>query len=413
MDERVVITGLVAVTPVGNTWREFWSNLLEGKSGIDRITRFDTSSYEVKIAGEVKGFDPSTKIPPKEVRRMDRFTQFSIIASQEAVRDSGLDLAGEDMNRVGVLIGSGIGGIETWEREYRKLIEEGPHRVSPFLIPMMMMNSAAGQVSMHFGAKGPNFASASACASSAHTIGEAYRIIERGDADMMITGGAEATITPLAIAGFSNMKALSTRNSEPQRASRPFDRERDGFVMGEGAGICILESIEHARKRKAEIYGEIVGFGLTADAYHITAPSPGGEGAARAIRMALLQSGFNGEEVDYINAHGTSTPLNDKLETEAIKSVFNTHARKLAISSTKSMTGHLLGGAGAIEFIVAVLAVKEDKIPPTINYENPDPECDLDYVPNCARETCVRAALSNALGFGGHNVVLAVKKFTE
>lgn len=412
MKRRVVVTGLGAVTPVGLNWKEFWLGLLEGKNGIDRISRFDTSNFSVKIAGEVKGLDLSDRIPPKDLRRMDRFAQFAMIASMEAVEDSGLNLLQEDLNRVGVLIGSGIGGLETWEREYRKLMEGGPNRVSPFLIPMMMMNSASGLVSMRLGAKGPNFSTASACASSAHTIGEAYRIIERGDADVMITGGAEAPVTPLALAGFSNMKALSTRNSEPQKASRPFDRERDGFVMAEGSGICILEDLERAKKRRAEIYGEIVGFGLTADAYHITAPSPGGEGAARALKMALSQAELNGEGVDYINAHGTSTLLNDKLETEAIKTVFNTHAHKLAVSSTKSMTGHLLGGAGAIEFIVATLVVKEDKIPPTINYEHPDPECDLDYVPNSAREIKVEAALTNALGFGGHNVVLAVKKFS-
>ncbi len=412
MKRRVVVTGLGAVTPVGLNWKEFWSGLLEGKNGIGRISRFDTSNFSVKIAGEVKGLDPSDRIPPKDLRRMDRFAQFAMIASIEAVEDSGLNLLQEDLNRVGVLIGSGIGGLETWEREYRKLMEGGPNRVSPFLIPMMMMNSASGLVSMRLGAKGPNFSTASACASSAHTIGEAYRIIERGDADVMITGGAEAPVTPLALAGFSNMKALSTRNSEPQKASRPFDRERDGFVMAEGSGICILEDLERAKKRRAEIYGEIVGFGLTADAYHITAPSPGGEGAARALKMALSQAELNGEGVDYINAHGTSTLLNDKLETEAIKTVFNTHAHKLAVSSTKSMTGHLLGGAGAIEFIIATLVVKEDKIPPTINYEHPDPECDLDYVPNSAREIKVEVALTNALGFGGHNVVLAVKKFS-
>ena len=412
MKRRVVVTGLGAVTPVGLNWKEFWSGLLEGKNGIGRISRFDTSNFSVKIAGEVKGLDPSDRIPPKDLRRMDRFAQFAMIASIEAVEDSGLNLLQEDLNRVGVLIGSGIGGLETWEREYRKLMEGGPNRVSPFLIPMMMMNSASGLVSMRLGAKGPNFSTASACASSAHTIGEAYRIIERGDADVMITGGAEAPVTPLALAGFSNMKALSTRNSEPQKASRPFDRERDGFVMAEGSGICILEDLERSKKRRAEIYGEIVGFGLTADAYHITAPSPGGEGAARALKMALSQAKLNGEGVDYINAHGTSTLLNDKLETEAIKTVFNTHAHKLAVSSTKSMTGHLMGGAGAIEFIIATLVVKEDKIPPTINYEHPDPECDLDYVPNSAREIKVEAALTNALGFGGHNVVLAVKKFS-
>ncbi|MCH7759907.1 beta-ketoacyl-ACP synthase II [candidate division TA06 bacterium] len=412
MKRRVVVTGLGAVTPVGLNWKEFWSGLLEGKNGIDRISRFDTSNFSVKIAGEVKGLDLSDRIPPKDLRRMDRFAQFAMIASIEAVEDSGLNLLQEDLNRVGVLIGSGIGGLETWEREYRKLMEGGPNRVSPFLIPMMMMNSASGLVSMRLGAKGPNFSTASACASSAHTIGEAYRIIERGDADVMITGGAEAPVTPLALAGFSNMKALSTRNSEPQKASRPFDRERDGFVMAEGSGICILEDLERSKKRRAEIYGEIVGFGLTADAYHITAPSPGGEGAARALKMALSQAELNGEGVDYINAHGTSTLLNDKLETEAIKTVFNTHAHKLAVSSTKSMTGHLMGGAGAIEFIVVTLAVKKDKIPPTINYEHPDPECDLDYVPNSAREIKVEAALTNALGFGGHNVVLAVKKFS-
>jgi 3-oxoacyl-[acyl-carrier-protein] synthase II len=410
---RVVVTGVGTVTPVGNNHREFWGSLIEGRSGIGQITQFDASGFDVRIAGEVKNFDASPYLDAKEIRKTDRFVQFGIAAAMMAFGDAALDMTRIDATRIGVYVGSGIGGIETFERQHRILLEKGPSRVSPFFIPMMILNMASGQISMALGAKGPNFASVSACASGAHAIGEAFRAIQRGDCDVMLTGGAEATITTMSVAGFASMRALSERNDEPERASRPFDAGRDGFVMGEGAGIVVLESLEHALARGARIYCEMAGYGSTADAYHITQPAPEGEGAARAMAMSIRDAQVAPEEVTYINAHGTSTPLNDKFETLAIKTVFGTHARELAVSSTKSMTGHLLGAAGGIECVVCTLAIKESTIPPTINYETPDPECDLDYVPNTARKTRVRAAISNSLGFGGHNVALLMKEYNS
>jgi 3-oxoacyl-[acyl-carrier-protein] synthase II len=408
---RVVVTGVGAVTPVGNNHREFWGSLIEGRSGIGRITQFDATAFDVRIAGEVKNFDVSPYLDAKEIRKTDRFVQFGIAAAMMAVENAALDMTRIDPTRVGVYVGSGIGGIETFERQHRILLEKGPSRVSPFFIPMMILNMASGQISMALGAKGPNFASVSACASGAHAIGEAFKAIQRGDCDVMITGGTEATITTMSVAGFASMRALSERNDEPERASRPFDAGRDGFVMGEGAGIVVLEDLEHALARGATIYCEMAGYGSTADAYHITQPAPEGEGAARAMEMSIQDAQAAHEDVTYINAHGTSTPLNDKFETLAIKSVFGTHARKLAVSSTKSMTGHLLGAAGGIECVVCTLAIKESTIPPTINYETPDPECDLDYVPNAARRVSLSAALSNSFGFGGQNACLLTRRW--
>ncbi|MEW9122513.1 MAG: beta-ketoacyl-ACP synthase II [Thermotaleaceae bacterium] len=413
MKKRVVITGLGAITPIGIGKNEFFQSLKNGVSGIDKITKFDTAGYETQIAAEVKGFDPNQYIDKKEAKRMDRFTQFAVAASKLAIDDAKLDTEKVDQHRFGVVLGSGIGGIETLEKEYQKLAEKGPNRVSPFFIPMMISNIGSGQVSMTFGAKGPNTTVVTACASSTNSIGEAFRIIQRGDADIMITGGTEASITPLAIAGFCAMRAMSTRNETPQKASSPFDKKRDGFIMGEGAGILILEELEHARNRGAHIYAEVVGYGLSADAYHITAPAPEGEGAARAIESALRDADLKPTDVDYINAHGTSTPYNDKFETMAIKSVFGEHAYKLAVSSTKSMTGHLLGAAGGVEAIACVMAITQGFIPPTINLEDPDPECDLDYVPNQGKEREVNVTLSNSLGFGGHNASIVLKKYKE
>lgn len=411
MNKRVVITGIGAITPIGIGKDSFWNNLKEGKSGVSKITKFDATDYDTKIAGEVKEFDPNEYIDKKEAKRMDRFTQFAVAATKLALDDSELDLEKIDKYRFGVILGSGIGGIETLEREHEKLMTKGPGRVSPFFIPMMISNIGAGQISMTFGAKGPNTTVVTACASSTNSIGEAFRIIQRGDADVMITGGAEASITPLSIAGFCSMKALSTRNDEPEKASRPFDKERDGFVMGEGAGILIIEELEHALNRGANIYAEIAGYGMSADAYHITAPAPEGEGAARAMQNALKDAGASLEAIDYINAHGTSTPYNDKFETLAIKAVFGEHCKKLVVSSTKSMTGHLLGAAGGVEGIACALAIKDNFVPPTINYTNPDPDCDLDYVPNEGRSKIVNYALSNSLGFGGHNATIILKKY--
>lgn len=405
------MTGIGAITPIGTGKNSFWASLKAGKSGIDKITKFDASNYDTQIAAEVKDFDPNTYIDKKEAKRMDRFTQFAVAASKLAVEDAALNVDEVDADRFGVVLGSGIGGIETLEREQEKLMTKGPGRVSPFFIPMMISNIGAGQVSMTFGAKGPNTTVVTACASSTNSIGEAFRIIQRGDADIMITGGAEASITPLSIAGFCSMKAMSTRNDDPTAASRPFDKDRDGFVMGEGAGILILEELEHAIKRGAHIYGEVVGYGMSADAYHITTPAPEGEGAARSMKNALKDANIAPEDIDYINAHGTSTPYNDKFETMAIKSLFGDHANKLAVSSTKSMTGHLLGAAGAIEAIACIMAINDSFIPPTINYTTPDPECDLDYVPNKGRERNVRYTLSNSLGFGGHNATIIMKKY--
>ncbi len=413
MKRRVVVTGAGAVTPVGIGRESFWSALLRGESGIGEITRFDASDFPVRIVGEVDGFDPAQFLSNKEIRRTDRFTQFAVVAAMEAIEDSGLKLDEEDGSRIGVLIGSGIGGVETWEAEHRKLLEAGPARISPVFIPMMIIDMAAGQVSMRLGAKGPNYATVSACASGAHAIGEAYRSVERGDSDVMIAGGTEAPVTPLSVAGFSSMRALSTRNDEPEKASRPFERDRDGFVIGEGAGVVILEELERARSRGAPIYAEMVGYGLTSDAYHMTAPDPKGEGAARSMEMALKGGNLEPADVDYINAHGTSTPLNDKLETQAIKSVFGGHAKRMPISSTKSMTGHLLGAACAVEFVATCLAIRDSVVHSTINYEHPDPECDLDYVPNEARETQVKVALCNSFGFGGHNVTLALRRLED
>jgi 3-oxoacyl-[acyl-carrier-protein] synthase II len=408
---RVVVTGLGAVTPVGSDHRAFWASLVEGRSGIGPITRFDASGFEVRFAGEVKNFDPTPFQHPRDIKKTDRFVQFGIAAAKMAVEDGRLDLSVVDPYRFGIYVGSGIGGMETFERQYAILREKGPDRVSPHFIPMMIVNMASGQISIELGAKGPNFSQVSACASGAHAVGEAFKAIARGDCDVMVAGGSEASITPMAIAGFSSMKALSVRNDEPERASRPFDAGRDGFVMGEGAGLVLLESLEHAEKRGAPIYCEMAGYGTTADAHHVTAPAPQGEGAARAMEMALRDAGLAPEEIDYINAHGTSTPMNDKYETLAIKTVFNHHASRLAVSSTKSMTGHLLGAAGGVEIIACALAIKESTLPPTVNYETPDPECDLDYVPNRARRQEVRAAISNSLGFGGHNVALLVRKY--
>ena len=412
MARRVVITGFGAVTPIGSNVKEFWDSLVEGKSGVDRIAVFDPTDFPVRIAGEVKEFEPTTFMDRKEVRRTDRFTQLAYKAALEAIEDSGIDVS-SNSERIGVLIGSGIGGVGTWEEQHKRLYEGGPGRVSPFFIPMIIIDTASGFISIKLGAKGPNFSTVSACASGAHAIGFAREIIASGMADAMITGGSEAPVTPLSLAGFSAMKALSTRNEEPEKASRPFDKERDGFIMAEGAGVLVLEELDRARRRNAKIHAEVIGFGMSGDAYHITAPAPGGEGAARAMAMAVRQSGVSPEDVDYINAHGTSTQLNDKFETAAIKSVFNQSARKLQISSNKSMTGHLLGAAGAVELIATALTIETGVVPPTINYENPDPECDLDYVPREARNSKVSIAMSNSFGFGGHNVSIVLRAIED
>jgi 3-oxoacyl-[acyl-carrier-protein] synthase II len=411
--ERVVITGLGVISPVGLNVADFWKSLCEGRSGAGPITKFDASGFDTKIAAELKGFSPENCMDRKDIKRSDPFVHYAVAATTEAIPDAGLDLEGMDRERLGVIIGTGIGGIGTFETQHANLLEKGPSRVSPFFIPMMIGDMAAGQVSMKFLAKGPNFATVSACASGAHALGEAFRALQKNDADVMIAGGTEATITPMAMAGFCSMKAMSTRNEEPQKASRPFDKMRDGFVMGEGAGIIILETLSHARARAARIYCEMVGYGATADAYHLTAPAEDGEGAARAMKLALEDAGLQPESVDCVNAHGTSTPLNDKLETMAVKTVFGEHARKLVLNSTKSMTGHLLGAAGGIEFAACVLSIRDSIIPPTINYEFPDEECDLDCVPNVARRQSVKVALSNSLGFGGHNVTLVINRFEK
>ena len=411
MKRRVVITGMGTITPVGLNVNEFWSSLVAGKGGVGRITRFDASAFSTQIAAEVKGFDPSSIIDRKELRRQDRFVHYAIAAAHEALVDSKLELDKEDRDRIGVLVGSGIGGTETWEAQFQKLRDFGPDRISPFFVPMMIIDMASGEISIRWNLKGPNFATVSACATSAHAIGESFLIIARGDADIMITGGSEAAITPLSMAGFCSMRALSRRNDAPEKASRPFDLSRDGFVMGEGSGILVLEEMERARARGVRIYAELAGYGATADAYHMTAPAPGGEGAARAMRAALSSAGMSPEEVGYVNAHGTSTDLNDKYETMAIKTVFGSHVSKLAISSTKSLTGHLLGAAGVIETIATAKTLVEGIVHPTINYEIPDPKCDLDYVPNKARKLAVTAAISNSFGFGGHNVCLALKRY--
>jgi 3-oxoacyl-[acyl-carrier-protein] synthase II len=408
---RVVVTGVGALTPVGNTAEEFWSALVEGRSGIGAITRFDASGYPTRIAGEVRNFDPLKYVDKKEARRLDPYLHYAMACACMAVEDASLDTASVDGERLGVLIGSGIGGITTLLEGERTRIEKGFDRVSPFVIPMLIINMASGLVSMRFGARGPNSSVVTACATGNHALGDAYRIIERGEADVMIAGGAEAMIVPLTVAGFCAMKAMSTRNDEPEKASRPFDAGRDGFVCSEGGGVLILEALDHARRRDVRIYGEIVGYGMSGDAHHMTAPDPDGDGAARAMRAALRDAWIAPTEVGYINAHGTSTPYNDKFETQAIKRVFGEHAERLAVSSTKSMTGHLLGAAGGIEAIATLLAIHNGLLPPTINYETPDPECDLDYVPNHARKQEVEVALSNAFGFGGTNATLAFRKF--
>jgi 3-oxoacyl-[acyl-carrier-protein] synthase II len=410
---RVVVTGLGALTPVGNTAEEFWSSLTHGRSGIGPITRFDPTGFPTRIAGEVRNFDPLNFVDKKEARRLDPYLQYAVAGAVLAVQDAGLDTGKVDATRFGVMIGSGIGGITTLLENHKTLLERGPDRVSPFFIPMLIINMASGLVSMRFGAKAPNSSVVTACATGNHAIGDAFKIIQRGDADIMIAGGAEAIILPLTIAGFCAVKAMTTRNDEPQRASRPFDAERDGFVCSEGAGIVVLESREHALRRDARIYAELRGYGMSGDAHHMTAPDPEGDGAFRSMEAALRDAAIPPGDVGYVNAHGTSTPYNDKFETMAIKRVFGDHARRLAVSSTKSMTGHLLGAAGGIEAIATVLALHHGVLPPTINYEHPDPECDLDYVPNHARKQDVEFAASNAFGFGGTNATLVFGKHRQ
>jgi len=416
---RVAVTGLGALTPVGNTAEEFWAALMQGRSGIGAITKFDAMEkdaagnyrYPTRIAGEIHNFDPLKYLDKKEARRLDPYLQYALACAAMAVEDAGMDRATVDATRMGVLIGSGIGGITTLLDSHRALLDKGPERVSPFFIPMLIINMASGLVSMRYGAKGPNSAVVTACATGNHAIGDAFKLIQRGVADVMIAGGAEAIIVPLTIAGFSSMKAMSTRNDEPEKASRPFDAARDGFVCGEGGGVVILESFEHARGRDARVYAEVVGYGMTGDAHHMTAPDPEGDGAARAMAAALADAGVPAARIGYINAHGTSTPYNDKFETLAIKRVFGEHAHHLAVSSTKSMTGHLLGAAGGVEAIATALALHHGVLPPTINYDTLDPECDLDYVPNTARKQEIEYALSNAFGFGGTNATLVFRKY--
>jgi 3-oxoacyl-[acyl-carrier-protein] synthase II len=411
LDRRVVITGIGLVSSLGIGTHANWNALLAGTSGVRRITKFDASAFAAQIAAEITGFDPLQFIEKKDVKKMDVFIQYAIAASQFAMEDSKLPITPLSASRTGVFIASGIGGFTTIEREHRALLEGGPRKISPFFIPSAIINLAAGQVSIRFGAKGPNSATCTACSASAHAIGDALEIIRRGDADAMLAGGSEAAITPMGVGGFGALRALSTRNDEPARASRPFDRDRDGFIIGEGAGILVLEELEHARQRGAPIYAELVGYGMSADAFHITAPSEDGEGAVRVMGLALKDAGVRPEEVDYINAHGTSTPHNDRLETLAIKKCFGDHARALAISSTKSMTGHLLGAAGGLEAAICALAVHHQTVPPTINLDNPDEECDLDYVPHTSRSMAIRYALSNSFGFGGTNAALLFKRF--
>ena len=411
-DRRVVITGLGAVTPIGNDVATMWQNLLAGQCGIDLITHFDAAAFDTRIAGEVKNFDPVKSFPsPKEVRRADRFAQFGVAAAHEALLDSGLDLEKTNRDEVGAFIGSGIGGLETVADQHTILMNKGPGRLSPFMIPMLILNMASGFFSMFYKLRGPNLATCSACATSTHAIGEAWRTIKMGDAQVMFAGGSEATIVPIGIGGFCAMKAMSTRNDDPKRSSRPFDKDRDGFVMGEGASVIVLEELEHARARGARIYAELCGYGNTADANHMTAPAPFGEGAARCMKMALRNAGLAPTDISYINAHGTSTPQGDIAETQAIKTVFGEHARKLAVSSTKGATGHMLGAAGATELTICVKAIQNDIVPPTINLENQDLECDLDYVPHTARPMKVNAIVNNSFGFGGHNATVIAKKF--
>jgi 3-oxoacyl-[acyl-carrier-protein] synthase II len=408
---RVVVTGLGVVSPVGIGTKEFWNSLCAGISGVGRITRYDVSSHPVQIAAEIKGFDPLQYMEKKDLKKMDLFIQYALAAALMSVADAGLQVTPENSHRVGVLVGAGIGGLWVIEEQHKVLLARGPGRISPHFIPSLIANLAAGQISIRLGAKGPNSCVATACATGTHAIGDSFKLIQRGAADVMVAGGCEAAITPLAVAGFAAMRALSTRNDEPQKASRPFDAKRDGFVVGEGAAVLILEELSHALSRGASIYGEIFGYGMSGDAYHITATSPGGEGAARCMQLALEDGGVRPGEIDYINAHGTSTDYNDVAETQAIKTVFGEHAYKLAVSSIKSMVGHLLGGAGAVEAAATLLAMRDSIIPPTINYEHPDPECDLDYVPNRARRAEIRFALSNSFGFGGTNACLILRRF--
>jgi 3-oxoacyl-[acyl-carrier-protein] synthase II len=409
--KRVVITGLGAITPIGNTLAEYWEGLVSGRNGIGAITHFDAAKHDCRIAAEVKNFDPLLYVEKKEAKRMDRFSQLAVCASKQALADSGLKIDDTNADRVGVTIGTGIGGLKVLEEQQEIYLTKGPSRCSPFMIPMMIGNMAAGLTAIQLGAKGPNSCTVTACAAGSNAIGEAFRLVQGGYADAMICGGTEAAITPLGIAGFAACKAVSTRNDDPLHACRPFDTGRDGFVMGEGAGILIIEELEHAQNRGANIYAEIVGYGMTCDAYHMTGQSPGGVDAARAMSLCLKDAGLTPAAVSYVNAHGTSTPINDPNETTAIKTALGEHAYKIAVSSTKSMTGHLLGGAGGIEGVASALAIHHDIIPPTINLENPDPECDLDYVPNVSRKSIVDVVLSNSFGFGGHNVTLAFQKF--
>jgi len=412
LSRRVVVTGLGVITSLGRDLETFWGNLMAGKSGVSRIESFDISDYPTQIAASIKDFNPEEYIDKREARRMDRFVHFALAAALSALRDANLNVKEDtDAERVGVSVGSGIGGLATWEEQHKILLEKGPKRVSPFFIPMMIANMASGQISMITGAKGPNSTAVTACATGTHSIGDSYKMIQRGDADVMICGGAEATISPIGIAGFCALRAMSTRNDEPEKASRPFDAERDGFVMGEGAGVLILESLEHAVQRGARIYGEVIGYGMSGDAYHMTDPDP--DGAKRCMQRAIRDAGIKPAEIDYINAHGTSTPIGDKSETIAIKNAFGDYAYKLAVSSTKSMTGHLLGAAGGVEAIICALTLKHGMIPPTINLEHPDPECDLDYVPNVPRKADVRTAMSNSFGFGGHNGTIILRKYEE
>lgn len=411
--KRVVVTGLGAITPIGNTLHDYWGGLLQGQSGIGPITLFDASRHACRIAGEVKGFDPQDYMDRKDAKRMDRFAQFAVAASKQAIADAQFEITDQNATQVGVIIGTGIGGLKVLEEQEEVYLTRGPDRCSPFMIPMMIANMAAGLTAIHTGAKGPNTCPVTACAAGSNAIGDAFRFIQRGYAQAMICGGTEAAVTPLSVAGFASARALSTRNDDPARASRPFDRDRDGFVLGEGTGVLLLEELESARARGARIYAEIVGYGITCDAYHMTAPAPGGEGAVRAIELCLKDAGLQPDQISYINAHGTSTGANDPTETAAIKKALGNNAYQVAVSSTKSMTGHLLGGSGGIEAVATVMAVAQDQIPPTINLDNPDPDCDLDYVPHQSRAHEVKVALSNSFGFGGHNVTLAFQKYTD
>jgi 3-oxoacyl-[acyl-carrier-protein] synthase II len=413
LSRRVVVTGLGLICGVGGTSSEVWSNIVAGRSGVGKITQFDAGNFACQIAAEVKGFDPLNFMEKKEVKKMARFIHLAMAAAAEAMKMSELKITPENAERVGVHIGSGVGGFDVIEREHRALLEGGPRKISPFFIPAAIINLAAGQVSIRYGAKGPNEATATACTTSAHAIGDAYRIIQHNDADAMIAGGSEAPITPMGVGGFAAMRAVSTRNDDPEKASRPWDAGRDGFVIGEGSGILILEELEFARKRGAQILGEIIGYGMSADAYHITQPAENGEGGYRVMRNAIKDAGLNPSDIQYVNAHGTSTPIGDALETQAIKRAFGEHSKKLAVSSTKSMTGHLLGGAGGLEAGITILALRDQVLPPTINLDNPDPECDLDYVPNVARKAPLNIALSNSFGFGGTNGSLIFRRWTE